>query len=174
MWYVIVLFWLMFPEPLTVDKDQPPEAWAALKKITLILEINGPDEHWNSDFNSEYQYAYFYFHLLHNAPPLADVWKFPDSATANACMRFNDEYCNHLSLQLFGQPNHSDDIQAAIDETRLLYKLWWGISVVNARSTSWSQKRLAMMRVRDAIGEENYAYGRLPPCVPIWRFKEFP
>lgn len=50
--------------------------------------------------------------------------------------------------------------------------MWDALDDANCEWRPEWQRRLSLARVRDLIGEDDYAAGILPPAVPVWWFRE--
>ena len=113
-------------------------------------------------------------------PHLCDVDKFPSRTVVSASLEFNRAYRGQLELQrsLYMERDprytwYSD----AIKETDQLYEAWQLLSIgIYNRDTKyvnlWTREQL--QKLREMIGDDNFFNGRMPPPVPIWRFREVP
>ena len=112
--------------------------------------------------------------LLPADSSLADCHRFPPREYARQCMVFNRSYRCHVELQLIwyaGDTRRWWYWQEALWETDRLYHVWDALHA--AQGGEWPDEifRLKWLRnMREMIGEEAYAAGRMPPPVPIWRF----
>jgi hypothetical protein len=172
MWDYLVLFMIVSPIEPSVSPQAPPEAWQALKTISFHLEIVGPHENWASDFRSELRYVRHYARLLREAPPLMDCELLPPTWIAAEFCRFNEQYQCHLRGQRFVCSHRADDICATLRETRQLHLFWDSARCATSSTQAWAYRRRTLKDMRDLIGAEAFYSGRLPPSVPVWRFRE--
>jgi hypothetical protein len=169
--YLIVLYVLSPIEP-PVSSQAAPEAWQALKDVSLTMEIVGPHENWASDFRSELRYVRHYARTLQDAPPLADCdWLPPAWLAADFC-RFNEQYQCTLQTQQMQFGHRSEELGEVLRETRQLYSVWDAARRATSHNQAWAYRRRSLLQLREAVGEEAYYSGRLPPAVPVGRFRE--
>lgn len=172
MWYVYIIGLILSPADPEISSQAPPQAWQALKEISLALEIVGPHENWASDFRSEVRYVRHYWRLLQNAPRLADCHSLPANADACEQCRFNEEYQCLLQTQQVIFIHRSDDLAEMLRQTRQLYQAWDCLRRANAVNQAWAYRRRMLGQLRDTIGMDAYYSGRMPPCIPLWYFEE--
>lgn len=172
MWNYIVLWYVIAPVEPNVGHQAPPEAWQALKTISLHLEVVGPHENWASDFRSELRYVRHYARTLQNAPRLVDTERLPPPCVATEFLRFNEAYQCHLANQQLMLAHRADDVGDALGEARQLHRIWDAVRRSSATNQAWAYRRRTLCQLREMVGEEAFANGKLPPCVPVWRFRE--
>lgn len=172
MWDYLIVLYILSPVEPPVSSQAPPEAWQALKTVSLHLEIVGPHENWASDFRSELRYVRHYLRLLENAPPLADCDWLPPNAVATDFCNFNEQYQCHLQSQLLMAGPHTNDTGDALRESRQLHRVWDSVRRASSPNQSWAYRRRTLSQLREMVGEKAYYRGDLPPCVPVWRFRE--
>jgi hypothetical protein len=109
---------------------------------------------------------------IRELPDLADLERFPPHELACPCVRFNRAYRDHLELSLGLELHHETWLTRAIEETDELYRAWDALADASkpGASQSWRRRRLADLR--EVLGPERYAAGEMPPCVPLWRFRD--
>ena len=172
MWYCYVIFLILCPTDPQVSSQAPPQAWQALKEISLALEIVGPHENWASDFRSELRYVRYYWGLLRYAPRLADCCGLPSNSLACEQCRFNEEYQCYLQTQQCIFTHRTDDLGEVLRATRQLHQAWDCLRRASAANQAWAYRRRMLVELRDLIGMNAYYNGRMPPSVPMWCFKE--
>ncbi len=172
MWYWYVLFLIACPTDPQVSAQAPPQAWQALKEISLALELVGPHENWASDFRSELRYVRYYWRLLRHAPRLADCGALPGNSVACEQCRFNEEYQCYLQTQQALFMHRTDELAEVLRETRQLHQAWDCLRRASATNQAWAYRRRMLVELRDLVGVNAYYTGRMPPSVPLWRFKE--
>jgi hypothetical protein len=172
MWDYLVVLIVLSPVEVPVNPDAPPEAWQALKTISLELEVVGPHERWVPDFRSEVRYVRAHVRALQDAPSLNDCEWLPSAETVADGCRFSEQYQMHLQTQMNQMPHREQEIGQALEESRRLYRVWDTVRRAALPQESWVSRRRALGQLRDALGDEAYYSGQLPPCVPVWRFRE--
>jgi hypothetical protein len=107
---------------------------------------------------------------LAGAPPLHDHQRFPDRQVAREFLEFNRAYRVHLLNRQEIEGTRRDELAEAVHETDELYRIW--DAVRDARSDCYyvTVRRQALLLLREALGQEDYYRGVLPPHVPVWRF----
>lgn len=107
---------------------------------------------------------------LSAAPALSDVERFAPRNLVVEWLAFNRAYRKTLVLRRdAGDPD--PEIEQALREVDQLYRLW--DLVREARSCCYyvSVRRQALLALREALGPEDYHTARMPPTVPVWRFR---
>jgi hypothetical protein len=145
--------------------------WQSLKEIALRTELVGPHERWITDFRSELAYVRRHGRELANAPPISDALWLPSPAVAQECRRFNLSYQRCLELRRQVALHHQDQCSDALREAQFLGDVWRRVETATSPTNSWVCRRRALQELRDLLGPEAYYTGRLPPCVPVWRFR---
>jgi hypothetical protein len=51
---------------------------------------------------------------------------------------------------------------------------WLFLEKAQDRSSSFERRMDALENLKQWLGEENYFMGSMPPCAPIWRFRNGP
>src|SRR5262249_30408516 len=98
-WHALILGLILWPTDPQVPSKMPPEAWQALKEISLTLEIVGPHENWAADFNSELRYVRRHYRMLRSAPSLAECYWLPSPTVSRELCCFNEGFQAHLQMQ---------------------------------------------------------------------------
>jgi hypothetical protein len=169
--YLIVLYVLSPIEP-PVSSQASPEVWQALKDVSLTLEIVGPHENWASDFRSELRYVRHYARALQSAPPLADCDWLPPAWLAAEYCRYNEQYQCYLQTQQVLCNHRADHFADVLRETRQLHGVWDATRRATSTNQAWAYRRRSLGQLREALGDEDYYSSRMPPAVPVWRFRE--
>ena len=125
-----------------------------------------------TDFRSELRYVRAHARALYDAPSINDCAGLPPSEVAADFCRFSEQYQAHLQTQQSMMPHRSTDVEKALDEARDLYRVWVTVRRAGMTEESWVSRRRALSQLREALGEQAYYSCQLPPCVPIWRFRE--
>ena len=172
MWYWYVAFLILCPTDPQVSSQAPPQAWQALKEISLDLEIVGPHENWASDFRSELRYVRHYWRLLQNAPRLADCQALPANSFACDQCRFNEEFQCCLQSQQVLFTHRMDDLNDVLRRPGNCTRTWDCLRRASAADQTWAYRRRMLVQLRELVGMDAYYNGRMPPCVPLWTFKE--
>jgi hypothetical protein len=107
---------------------------------------------------------------LKDAPPLADSYRFPIRDTCNSFLSFNRQFRqvmeNRQELSMF----HWDDIKKVLDETDRRYRIWDTVRDIRCEYYYVSIRRLAMKKLLEILGPDDYYSGKIPPHVPLEYF----
>lgn len=109
---------------------------------------------------------------LKDAPRLDDCRRFPDHRTANEFLGFNRAYRRHIEARQPVEHDRGHELRTAAKETDALYQVWDAVRDARCEYYYVAVRRQALKRLRCMLGEGDFAEGRLPPVVPIWRFEE--
>lgn len=109
---------------------------------------------------------------LRNAPGLEDAQRFPDRAMVNELLVFNRAYRKWLEERQTVDSVHADDLRRVQRETDQLYQVWDAVRDARCEYYYVTVRRQALKRLRELLSDENYAQGKLPPHVPLWRFQD--
>ena len=110
-----------------------------------------------------------------SAAEAADLDRFPCCWVAEACEEAGRSYLSSLRLQMFAQRwLHRDPVwQATVADAERVHAIWLQLVVIHyhigAGQVDWGLD--AMEELRELLGEERWWQGRMPPAVPIWRFR---
>lgn len=109
---------------------------------------------------------------LADAPKLSDCNRFPDRGTVNDLLAFNRAYRRHLDARVPMEQDRAAQLRAALKETDALYGVWDSVRDARCEYYYVAVRRMALKRLRDNLGADDYNAGRLPPFVPLWRFED--
>jgi hypothetical protein len=109
--------------------------------------------------------------LIH-APAVNECYRFPDRATINDLLAFNRAYRQQLDSRQPVDLVNSSELRQALQETEQLYQIWDNVRDARCDYYYVTVRRHALKRLRELAGEEAYYSGNLPPCVPLWRFRQ--
>jgi hypothetical protein len=158
------------PLPENVDFFTP-ELVNALKYVAIRDEILDTRESWilnplnKNSFPDNLEELRNRYYELKDAPPLAASYALPKNN--QFLLSFNIEYRTYLEKRLIWEQDRADIIQAAIDETEYLYKIWSHIETASNDYSYVLSKRQSLAYLKKELGEHP---AQLPPHVPIWRF----
>jgi hypothetical protein len=107
---------------------------------------------------------------LAEAPPLHDCMRFPDRALVNDMLAFNRAYRQNLDTLMSVERAQWWEVRNVIQEVDRLYQIWDLVRDARCEYYYVSVRRGALKRLREAIGDDAYYSGCLPPHVPVWRF----
>jgi hypothetical protein len=118
------------------------------------------------------RYVRAHARALSTAPSINDCAGLPNAEVAADFCRFSEQYQLHLQTQQSMMPHRSTELVQALDEARDLYRVWTTVRRAGMTEESWVSRRRALGQLRETLGEQAYYGGQLPPCVPLWRFRE--
>lgn len=107
---------------------------------------------------------------LQDAPPLSDCMKFPDRALVNDLLSFNRNYKSFVEEGEAMEMRHVWERMEVIREVDKLYQIWDLVRDARCEYYYVTVRRQSLKKLKEAIGEEAYHNGVLPPHVPVWRF----
>jgi hypothetical protein len=162
------------PEPVPSD-ERWPVVREAIHKTAIEWELMDPREApyilaARDDFDSDLNLLRKRYAELHDAPRLSESHRLPDRGTIYELIKFNRAYRKYLERRLAWEADRADMFHEAIRETDRLYRQWDAVRDSQCDFYYVTVRRSALKRLRDAIGEEAFAAGTLPPYVPEWRF----
>jgi hypothetical protein len=172
---------LLTAPPGTPELAPTPDRWPAvqeaLHKTAIRLEILDERETRYvlarpDDFEADLELLRRRYQELREAPTLADADRFPGRDAVNQMIQFNRTYRHTLEARQVWEADRADVIGVALTETDRLYKVWDAVRDARCEFYNVTVRRQALKRLREALGEQEYQAGTLPPHVPVWRFAE--
>jgi hypothetical protein len=109
------------------------------------------------------------YHELKDAPLVSDSKRFPPVKEICELLEFNAKF--RYSVEEGGY-TQLDWMEVLTEATRLR-NIWENAREARTEGYYIVSRRRALLQLRIAIGEEAYYSGKLPPVVPLWRFKEY-
>lgn len=168
---------VVITSPVDLELKVPPCSVEVIKSTAVGLEILSPTEaKWFFSSNPHYfqeecEALRRRYKRLKFAPPLVDVQRFPSMELCQQMKEVNRSYHNWLERQLQLNPTQ-DWIEGALQENRLLYKVWDELYDIQSAST-WDIYRIRSLLsdLRDMLGPGAYYGGFMPPAIPVWRLR---
>jgi hypothetical protein len=106
---------------------------------------------------------------MYSTPHLGERWRFPQSDCIIEMQQINGGYGSYLSNILFmGYNPNQGRIRQAIIENDIIGEILGQLRIIQREFTSTWQKRRALARLKELLGDENFYEGWLPPPVPLW------
>lgn len=104
-------------------------------------------------------------------PPLqaAELYTWMSRVHARACMTVNREYQQALHRHRLLFP---DQCHAELEEACKLYRVWDAID--DCHSSDKETVQLALIKLKETLGEDAFWRGEVPPPVPLWRIPILP
>jgi hypothetical protein len=178
--YLLALALLTAPPDTAVladARDVHAALRPTLQTLAVQLEILDPREvryilARAEDFTSDLNLLRRRYRDLNDAPLLHDCHRLPDRATVNELLSFNRAYRQHLDVRQPVELAHWWEVRAILQETDQLYQIWDTVRDARCEYYYVTVRRQALKRLREALGDEAYFSGRLPPHVPLWRFQQ--
>lgn len=91
------------------------------------------------------------------------------------CLKFNAAYRSHLELELqfcpCGYTNRKEALSAANADNNRCWEIYSNLNG-GVFGPFVSNRRAALRRLKELLGDEDYYAGQLPPHVPVWWFRE--
>lgn len=177
--YALAIALIIMPD---LDTDSPnlksnAGVMEAVSNMALRMELLDPREAEYNFRNEEFFGANLKFvreryQNLHDAPFDADHYRFPCKSICDEQLGFNRQYKQWLEAQVGPTrlAQFPEDINAAIEETENLYKIWDLARDSGCEYYYVCVRREALKNLRQIIGVKNFESGKLPPVVPLWRF----
>jgi len=126
--------------------------------------------HRMDDFAGDLKMLRHRYDDLVNAPPLHDCMRFPDRGLISDLLAFNRTYRQQLEHRQALDLVYGWELREVIKEVDRLYQIWDAARESRCEYCYVHVRRGALKKLRDAVGEDAYYSGRLPPHVPVWRF----
>jgi hypothetical protein len=157
--------------------DQFPAVRDAVHHLAVDWEILDPRETRYvmtrpEDFCGDLNMLRRRYRELADAPPVADSFRFPDRNAVNELVQFNRAFRKHLDQRQQYEADRADQLRTVMWETDRLYAVWDAVRDARCEFYYVTVRRHALMKLKEQLGDEAYAVGKLPPTVPTWRFNE--
>jgi hypothetical protein len=178
--YLVALAMLTSP----ADAVDPPEDLRYLASLSPIMQqlavqmeiLDQREVRYvltrNEDFESDLKLLRRRYQDLADAPRLQDCLRFPDRAMINDLLAFNRAYRQNIDNRQAFELIRWWELREAVQESDRLYQVWDTLRDARCDYYYVTVRRQALKRLREAIGEEAYYSGSLPPYVPVWRFQQ--
>lgn len=176
----LLLAAMLLSAPIGSTEIPPPaERWPAIREslhqVAVDWEILDPREKRYvldklEDFQEDLDFLRKRRADLAEAPRLSDCERLPDRNTINECICFNRAFRKNLESRLTWQADRATFIAAVLAENERLYKIWDAIRDARSDLHYVSTRRLALLKLRDMIGPDQFESPSPPPYVPDWRF----
>lgn len=161
----------------------PPETrWPAIsqavQKVAVDWELLDKAEckylmHELKDFNVDLKILKSRCVTLKDAPRAIEAMRFPDRIFCSGQLSFNAAYQGHMIIARDCSSDR-DTYNDIIAEAKKLHTVWDAVRDSRCDYYHVTVRREALAKLRGLIGDEAFYSGELPPCVPVWRFKELP
>ena len=160
---------------LLPSEDRWPAVRDAVHKVAADWELMDERESRylfgnRDDFEADLNILRNRYRELSDAPRLAACRQLPDRRAVNELVKFNRAYRKHLEEREMWERDRADVLHEAIRETDQLYRQWDLIRDAQCDFYYVTVRRAALKKLRDSLGEEAFATGRMPPYVPSWCF----
>lgn len=105
-------------------------------------------------------------------PPIlySDLRWFPPRQIAEANLKLAEQHIAWLLLMRDANMNRKEEWEEWIEDARKSRQPW--CNLLNAHSYYEPSARWYLLCLRMRIGNANYYAGKMPPCLPIHRFRE--
>lgn len=157
-------------EAVVTNRHRP-----AMLAVGVRLELVGPEDHigflpeWGDFEGLDAATVLVLLRDLHaelrDAPPLADAARLPPAAVCHEAAAFNRRLASRFRDRALWEPDREGVLSAAAAECDAYCEFWWTAANA-ANGFGVAQRRRSLAYIRDAIGREAWAAGRLPDFVP--------
>jgi hypothetical protein len=176
----LVTAWVLLSTPPGV-KEVPPAVgqWAdlslALRRVAIDQQLMCEDAGYFTalrEFQDDLNAIRQRWIELADCPPIQDVMRFPPIGEIREGRYFNQRYKAHLVNRLEWETDRADQIWRVIQETDQLYRIWDAADDGLNPNYGIARQRKGLARLKELLGDDDYAAAKLPPPVPLWRFNE--
>lgn len=162
------------PEPAPAEGNWPAVR-DAIHKVAVDWEIMDQRESRyvlanRDDFQADLDLLRQRRAELADAPRLAECRRLPDRQTVNDFLRFNRAFRKTLEDRAAWELDRTDLFHGAMQETDRLYRQWDAVRDAQCDFYYVTARRAALKKLRESVGADAFATGRMPPYVPDWRF----
>ncbi|MBM3981419.1 MAG: hypothetical protein FJ304_14255 [Planctomycetes bacterium] len=163
----------------TPEQTPPEERWVAVRdavhRTAVRWEIMDEREAryilaQRADFDADLNLLRKRYAELADAPKLSACQRLPERRVVNDLIKFNREFRKNLEERQEWESDRADILHATILETDRMYRQWDAVRDAQCEFYYVTVRRAALKKLRDSIGEEAFATGRMPSYVPDWRF----
>ena len=109
---------------------------------------------------------------LKEVPRLADANRFPDRQTANELIQHNRAFRKTIDARRALETDRADEWLVVLKDTDQLYQVWDAVRDAKCDFYYVTVRRHALRKLKETLGDEDYAQASLPPGVPTWHFTE--
>lgn len=109
---------------------------------------------------------------LKDVPRLNDALRLPDRQTANEQIQCNRAFRKLLDGRRALETDRADEWLVIIKETEKLYQIWDGVRDARCDFYYVTVRRNALKKLKDNLGEDNWATATLPLGMPAWHFMD--
>lgn len=160
------------------DEDEvhavPPRLAAALRLVALRLEVLDQREARYYPFDTfaavEVGVLRNRVRALKDAPPTHTIERLPPGAEISLALEFARAHRNRLQERVLWEADRATLLVAALTEQERLINFWHDAMTARSEAYYLPARRLALARVRDAIGPERFDAGDWPAYCPAWSF----
>lgn len=171
--HVLALALLIAPAECEEAFRAPEHAsvWRSVRAAALSLELLDPRElpyllARSGDYEADLRLLRRRFAELRDAPPLADVSRFPHAELACCVLAHNRAFHRDLSVRRDALGATRPEFDAALHEAERLYKVWDAARDARGDYYYVIVRRQALARLRELLGEDAYHRGQMPPPTP--------
>lgn len=155
---LMTLFLICTPLNIAVPNRVPESAWESLKRVSLQLELVGPNEKWAVDYQAEINYCRRAFIEVGNAPPLCEIDRFEDAEGMLSWLAGRKQWLT-LNCKLFP---YRDDYANELERIKQHILLWNALNDIRKSDESWKSKRKNLQKLRELLTPQEWFSGTLP------------
>lgn len=176
-----IAFALITTPPGVPENVPPADRWEqlspALQKTAMSMELLDKGEfkyilHDAKDFQQDINIIRQRYVELKDAPAAAECYQFPHRVEMYDRLQFNRAYVEYIRKLRTIYSDRADEYDEIICECNQIYRILDAARDSRCDYYHVSVRRKSLMDLKALIGEEDFNAGRLPFCVPEWRFRE--
>lgn len=157
------------------SEEQWPAVRVAIQKLAIGWEIMDPREMGHvmanrDDFAADLDALRKRYREFKDAPMVDDCKRLPDRRITSELIKFNRDFRAHVENRMAWEKDRSDVFHAALCDIDRCYRVWDGLRDAQCEFYYVTVRRAGLKKVRDAVGAENFAIGKMSEFVPQWAF----
>jgi hypothetical protein len=165
-----LLAWFVIAGPIDPPplKTFPIDLQIAIEIVAIRLEIMGPNEVTTTTCLGTLRWRY---RDLAGTPNLWEHKRFPTYEVAKEAVGFNRKYFKYLEGRRDVRFHEYWQYDAAMGACNDIYIIWDALA--DAANEDWPvpDRRHALAKLREHLGEEDWRAGKMPFAVPIFSLK---
>ena len=171
---------LLTTPPGVTEAPPPADRWAEVRdgvqQLAVRWELLDPREtHYllanRDEFSVDINLLRRRYQELQDAPRLADADRLPTRQVAEDMVKANRAYRAEINDRRALELDRLALLNSIVCEADQLYRVWDAVRDARCDFYYVTARRQALHKLRNAIGDDAYACGALPPNIPVWRLR---